>query len=149
MAGIITDGFHLPQSVVKVIARAKGLERVILVSDVALLGGGEPGIYQWGNLEVQVFKDGHLGLAGTEFLAGAGHLLDWDLAHFINFTGYDLASTIPLCTTNPAKLLRLAENFGRLEVGSPANLVLFRFQAEDERLTILHTIRGGKEIFTK
>jgi N-acetylglucosamine-6-phosphate deacetylase len=125
------------------------LERLILVSDVALLGGFEPGIYQWGNLEVQVFKDGHLGLAGTEFLAGAGHLLDWDIAHFINFTGHDLTSSIPLCTTHPAKLLALAENFGKLEVSSPANLVLFTFQPGDERLTILHTIRNGKEIFTK
>ena len=148
MAGIIVDGFHLPQAVVKVIVRAKGLERLILVSDVALFGGFEPGIYQWGNLEIQVFEDGHLGLAGSDVLAGAGHFLDWDIAHFINFTGYDLASTIPLCTTHPAKFLTLAADFGRLEVGSPANLVLFTFQTGDERLTIVTTIRGGKEIFT-
>jgi N-acetylglucosamine-6-phosphate deacetylase len=149
MAGMICDGFHLPPSVVKVIARAKGLDRVILVSDVALLGGFEPGIYKWGNLDVQVFNDGHLGLPGTGFLAGAAHLLDWDIAHFINFSGHDLASTIPLCTTNPAKLLKLAENFGKLEVGAPANLVLFTFQPGEKRLKILKTIRAGKEIFVK
>ncbi len=149
MAGIITDGFHLPQSVVKVMVRAKGLARVILVSDVALLGGFQPGVYKWGNLDVQVFEDRHLGLAGTGFLAGAGHLLDWDIAHFMSFMGSDLVSTIPLCTTNPAKILKLAGNFGRLEVGAPANLVLFTFQPGDERLDIVRTIRAGKEIFTK
>jgi len=149
MAGMICDGFHLPPSVVKVIARAKGLDRLILVSDVALLGGFDPGIYKWGNFDVQVFDDGHLGLPGTEFLAGAAHLLDWDIAHFINFSGYDLASTIPLCTTNPAKLLKLAENFGKLEVDTPANLTLFTFQPGEKRLNILKTIRAGKEIFVK
>jgi len=148
MAGMICDGFHLPLSVVKVIARTKGLDRLVLVSDVALLGGFKPGIYKWGNLDVQVFDDGHLGLPGTGFLAGAAHLLDWDIAHFINFSGYDLASTIPLCTTNPAKLLKLAENFGKLEVGALANLVLFTFHSGDERLNILKTVRAGKEIFT-
>lgn len=146
MAGIISDGFHLPSAVIKVIARTKGLDRLILVSDVALLGGFTPGIYQWGNLDVQVFEDGHLGLPGTGFLAGAGHLLDRDIAHFMNVTAYGLDSTIPLCTTNPAKLLGLTEHFGKLEIGAPANLVLFTFQPGEERLNILKTIRGGKEI---
>ncbi len=148
MAGIITDGFHLPPSVVKVFVRAKGMERLILVSDVALLGGCQPGVYKWGNLDVQVFEDGHLGLAGTGFLAGAGHFLDWDIVHFMNFSGADLASSIPLCTCNPAKILGLAEHFGRLEVGAPANLVLFTLQPGDERLNIIKTMRAGKEIFT-
>lgn len=149
MASIIADGFHLPPSVLKVISRAKGLDKLILVSDAALLGGFVPGIYQWGRLDVQVFEDGHLGLPGTEFLAGAAHLLDWDIPHFMNATGYDLASTLPLCTTNPAKILNEAEHLGAFAVGAPANLVLFTFQPGDERLTIEKTIRAGKEIFVK
>ncbi|MBD3308069.1 amidohydrolase family protein [candidate division KSB3 bacterium] len=149
MAGLITDGFHLPQSVVKVFVRAKGLKRLILVSDVALLGGCQPGVYKWGNLDVEVFADGHLGLPGTSFLAGAGHLLDWDIAHFINFTGYDLADTLPLCTTHPARVLHLEHSFGTLEVGAPANVVLFTFRPGDDRLDIMKTIRAGKEVFTK
>jgi N-acetylglucosamine-6-phosphate deacetylase len=133
--------------VISVIARTKGLDKLILVSDVALLGGFAPGIYQWGNLEIQVFEDGHLGLPGTGFLAGAGHLLDWDIAHFVNVTDYNLASTIPLCTSNPARLLGFAADVGELQAGAPANLVLFHFQSGEERLHILKTIRNGKEIF--
>ncbi|GAK55419.1 N-acetylglucosamine-6-phosphate deacetylase [Candidatus Vecturithrix granuli] len=149
MASIIADGFHLPSSMLKVISRAKRLDKLILVSDAALVGGFEPGIYQWGSLDVQVFEDGHLGLPGTEFLAGAAHLLDWDIPHFMNATGYDLASTLPLCTTNPAKILQGTENLGAFAIGAPANLVLFTFQPGDERLTIEKTIRAGKEIFVK
>lgn len=146
-AGIICDGFHLPSSVVKVFARAKGLGRLILVSDAALLGGLVPGVYKWGNIDVEVFKDGHLALPGSGILAGAGHLLDWDIAHFIRFTGNDLAKTIPLCTINPAKVIEMPDNYGRLEVGAPSNLTLFHYQPGDNRLQIIRTICKENIIF--
>jgi N-acetylglucosamine-6-phosphate deacetylase len=146
-AGIICDGFHLPSSVVRVFARAKGLERLILTSDVALAGGLNPGIYKWGNMKVEVFKDGRLGLAGTGILAGAGHLLNWDIAHFIRFTGNNLAKTIPLCTINPAKVIEMSYNYGKLEVGAPANLTLFHYQTGDDSLQIVCTLRTGSVIF--
>jgi len=146
-AGIICDGFHLPSSVIKVFARAKGLERLMLTSDVALAGGLNPDIYKWGNMEVEVFKDGHLGLTGTGILAGAGHLLNWDIAHFIRFTGNDLANTIPLCTINPAKIIKMPHNYGKLEVGAPANLTLFHYQTGDDKLRIVHALRKGNIIF--
>ena len=144
-AGIICDGFHLPPSVVKVFHRAKGSDRMILVSDVALLGGLEPGIYKWGALDVQVYEDGHLGLPGKAILAGAAHLLDWDIPRFMDYTGASLEETIRLCTVNPARLLGLPPGFGRLREGSPANLALFHYHRE--RLTILQTVRAGKTVF--
>ena len=42
-SGIICDGFHLPSYVVKTIYKTKGIDNLILVSDVALLGGLKPG----------------------------------------------------------------------------------------------------------
>ena len=147
-AGIISDGFHLPASVVKVFTRAKGLDHLVLVSDVALLGGFSPGVYKWGNLDVEVFDDGHLGLPGTSILAGAAHLLDWDLAHYMRFTGLELAQAIPLCTINPARVLGLPASYGRFEKGAPANLVTFRWQPGEERLRIERTIQAGREVYT-
>lgn len=148
-ASIICDGFHLPSSVVKVFARAKGLERLVLVSDAALLAGSKPGVYKWGRIDVEVHPDGHLGLAGTEFLAGAAHLFDWDIPRFMAFAGADLAETIPLCTVNAARILDLPQNYGKLEVGAPANLVLFDFCPGDERLTVKKTVRCGQEVFCR
>jgi len=146
-AGIICDGFHLPSSVVKTFARAKGLDKLILVSDVALLGGLIPGIYKWGNIDVKVFKDGHLGLPNSSILAGAGHLLDWDIAHFIKFTGNNLAETIPLCTINPTKIVKNSEDYGKLKLGAPSNLTLFNYHFGDDKLQIVRTICNGKIIF--
>ncbi len=166
-AGIISDGFHLPAAVVKVLVRAKGMDRLILVSDVAYLGGCPAGLYKWGNLDVEVFADGHIGLPGTTFLAGAAHLLDWDIPAFMRFAGATLGEAIRLCTVNPAILLSrdtpatapsaassVAPAFaaaadatpGRLAVGSPADIVLFRQGKDEKRLTILKTLIHGKEI---
>lgn len=124
-AGIISDGFHLPPSVLKVYLRAKGLSKLILVSDVALLGGYESGIYTWGNIEVEVFPDGHLGLPGSPYLAGAGHLLDWDIPFFRKATGASLLDTISLATTNPVTALELGGNIGNFKIGETSDLICF------------------------
>jgi len=147
-AGIISDGFHLPEAVLKVFARVKGMERLILVSDAAYLAGCEPGIYRHDAVEVQVHEDGHLGLPGTEILAGAGHLLDWDIPHFARVTGSRLGEILPLVTTNPAHLLGLEKDFGTLQPGAPANLVLCRHEEGLKRLQILKTIRAGSIVYT-
>jgi N-acetylglucosamine-6-phosphate deacetylase len=147
MAGIICDGFHLPKSVVQVFTRAKGLDRLILVSDAAYLGGLKPGLYKWNDVEVRVFDDGHLGLPGSESLAGAAHLLDWDIPRFMEFTGYGLRETIPLCTQNPGRTQGTPDNYGRLESGAPANLAIFDYKPGMDRLKVLKTIRCGREAY--
>ncbi len=148
LAGIISDGFHLPDAVLKVFTRAKRPERMILVSDVAHLAAFKPGIYHRGNIDVQVFEDGHLGLPGSEILAGAAHLLDWDIPHFAAVTGLSLGEIIPLVTSNPARLLGLEPNYGTLQPGAPANLVLFEHEPQQRRLKILKTIRAGKVVYS-
>ncbi|MFP4383603.1 MAG: N-acetylglucosamine-6-phosphate deacetylase [Spirochaetia bacterium] len=145
VTGMMSDGFHLPPSAVKVFTRAKGTDRIVLVSDAALMGGMEPGVHEWGNIKVRVFDDGHLGVEGTPYLAGAGHLLDWGLAHFVRFTGLPLSEGVKLCTKNPADLLGLPEKTGTLEPGAPGDVTLFRYTPEMDRIKIERTIKGGKE----
>lgn len=124
-AGIIADGFHLPSSVLKTFLRTKGYDRLILVSDVALLGGNAPGVFKWGDIDVEVFADGHLGLAGTELLAGAGHLLDWDIPVFMKATGASLLDAIRLVTVNPSRILGLARVEGGFKEGEKADIISF------------------------
>jgi N-acetylglucosamine-6-phosphate deacetylase len=62
-AMFIADGHHLPNDTLKVMLRAKGLDRAILVSDVVALGGMPPGLYETpvGGL-VELTTDGRLSL---------------------------------------------------------------------------------------
>lgn len=125
-ASIIADGFHLPDDVLRVFSRAKGMERLILVSDAAFLAGSAPGVRTWGDISVEVHADGHLSLAGTEFLAGAGHLLDRCIARFAAAAGATLPETVALCTLNPARLIGLPRETTEFVPGSPACLTQFR-----------------------
>jgi len=134
--------------VIKTFWRAKGKERLILISDVAAMGGKETGVYKWGGIDVEVFADGHLGLSGAEYLAGAAHLLDWDIPRCVVATGCSLSEAIAACTVNPARYFNPPESFTRLDPGCPAHLVLFRWQPGDKRLRIEQTIRGGRIIYS-
>jgi N-acetylglucosamine-6-phosphate deacetylase len=147
-ASIITDGFHLPDAVIKTFWRAKGRENIILTSDVAVMGGKPPGVYRWGNIEVEVFADGHLGLAGTEYLAGAAHLLDRDVARLISAAGCSLAEAVAACTRVPARFFDRPAEEGTLQPGAPAHLVLFQWRPGFEALEILQTIRDGRVVFS-
>ncbi len=145
-ASIICDGFHLPDAVIKSFARIKGMSRLVLVSDVAFLAGSAPGVRQWGNMKVEVHADGHIGLAGTEFLAGAGHLLDRCIARFIGATGATVPETVALCTTNPGGLLGLPSSAYSLDAGNPANLVAFHVPADSFSIRIEHALLSGEEL---
>ena len=89
--------------------------------------------------------DGHLSVIDTPFLAGAGHLLDWSIAHFISFVDCTLAAALILCTENPARLFGLGS--GRLEKGTAANITTFRFVSGSERLSIDSTWRMGRQVY--
>ena len=146
-ASIITDGFHLPEAVIRTFWRTKGPERIILTSDVAVMAGREPGVYDWGGIRVQVHADGHLGVAGTEYLAGAAHLLDWDIPRCVAAAGCSLGEAVAACTANPCGYLGLPAGCGRIEPDSPAHLVLFRWQPGEKRLRIECTVRDGEVVF--
>ena len=105
-ASLIADGFHLPPNVVKVMIRAKGLERAILVSDAWELSGMPPGLYpQDDGSVVEVAPDGRMDLRGTPYLAGANLPLSRCVANAAAFAGIALADAIDMASVNPWRLL--------------------------------------------
>ncbi len=68
LASIIVDGHHLPPAVVKTIYRTKGPQRLILVSDAVWVAGLPPGRYRFMGLEVDLWPDQSVHLAGTPCL---------------------------------------------------------------------------------
>lgn len=142
-AGFIADGHHLPAEVLKAMLRAKGLDRSVLVSDAAALGGLAPGLYdQPIGGRVELAADGRLGLAGTPFLAGAARPLKQDVALAIEMAGIPLADALRLATLNPG---RFVGGRGVLAVGAPADLLRFRWAPGDRDLAIDTVLALGEE----
>ena len=128
-AMFIADGHHLPDDTLKVMLRAKGLDRSILVSDAVALGGMPPGLYETpvGGL-VELSANGRLSLRGTRFLAGSVVPLKDAVAH-VAANLLTLGDSLQLATQNPARLLGRA---GKLEIGAPADLIRFTWERGGE-----------------
>lgn len=143
-ASLIVDGHHLPAAVVKAMIRAKGTNRCVLVSDVTSLGGMPAGRYSTGLGDLEVLDNGKLVIAGQrDILAGASLLMDTCVAQVMRFAGVNLATAIEMASTQPAELIGVHDH--RLDVGCPANLVLFdQPTAATTKLVIRRTMNRGE-----
>jgi N-acetylglucosamine-6-phosphate deacetylase len=123
---LITDGHHLPPTVVKCLVRAKGVGRTLLTSDAGSLAGMPAGKYrEWGT-DLEVLPSGKIVVAGTPFLAGSGHFTDLCVGNVAKFAGMSLADAVDMATVRPRQLLGLPVH--TIEVGQPADLVLFDWE---------------------
>lgn len=119
-ASVIADGHHVGPEFVRVVARAKGPERLILVSDFSPLAGLPEGTYgPWA-----VDPEGKVVVAGTPYLAGANQGLDVGLTNLLRWTDWTVPQTLATVSTNPARLL--GRPGPQISEGEPANLVLLR-----------------------
>ncbi len=148
-AGLVADGHHLPQPVLQCFYRAKGRDRICLVSDVAPIVGLPPGTYDriYGDYTVEIHESGKISLAGTPYLAGAALFLDRGIPNAVTMTDASLADAVAMATVNPARLLGLDDRLGSVEVGKDASLTLFRWKEGEPALTITGTIVGGEVVY--
>lgn len=139
-AGLIVDGIHLPPAFVKIAVRAKGLERVILVTDAAPPAGCKPGIYHFGHLEVELTEDQCIRLTDSGRLAGSALSMDRGLENLMRFTGLSLRDALETGTVNAAKACRLETRSGFLQPGDAADLILFDYDPETKAVNVRETI---------
>ena len=117
---LIADGHHVHPALWALIRRAKGRERLVLVSDAIALAGMGDGRSRLGSLEVEV-HDGRVTLAGTTTLAGSVIALD-DAVRSLVASGVPLHEAVAAASVNPLALIGQTDR-GRLAVGQRADLV--------------------------
>jgi N-acetylglucosamine-6-phosphate deacetylase len=140
-ACLIADGHHLPADTLTAMMRAKGSERVVLVSDSTALGGLPPGIYhQTIGGEVELSADGRLSMRGTPYLAGAALPLPDMVARAVDLAGISLGEAIRMASRNPGAMVG---GRGQLVVGAPADIIRFHWKPGARTLTMDQVIAGG------
>ena len=115
--------------------RAKGYERVTLVSDGLSATGMPDGKYMLGGFEVTVTNGVCRNAAGI--LAGSTLTLDRALRNIVNL-GVPLTDAVRMLTLNPASLLGIEFKKGSLRVGADADVLLL-----DESLRVTHVWARG------
>ena len=147
-ASFIADGHHLPVDTLKVMLRAKGLERSILVSDTAALGGMPVGVYEHPiGGKVSLSADGRLSVVGTDFLAGATLPLTTGIRHVIDHLGFDLASALKMATENPGRFVQKHGRRGVIEVGAAADLMRFQWDGPRTPIAVDTLVVNGNTVF--
>ena len=140
-ASIITDGFHLPKSVVRTILRTKPPGNVLITCDASGYAGCAPGVYHGESGAVEVLEDGRIVVAGQrQFLAGSGAATAECVAGAMRLGDLSLAEAIRMATEVPERLMG-AEPI-RLEAGSRADLCLFHVEP-GPRLRVAGTMVAG------
>ena len=140
MCELIADGIHVHPAAMRVLVQAKGVDRVILISD-AIRGAGLPdGEYPIDTRVVHV-RDGAVRLPdGT--LAGSTLTMDRALGNLLAATGLPLSVAWPMSSLNAARAIGMSARKGSLEAGKDADLVLLEPDA-----TVRLTVAEGKIVF--
>ena len=75
-ADFIADGIHLSPAALKVMLRAKGVDRSILVTDAVSAAACPPGLYPFAGMTVEKAADGSVRQPNSPYLAGSALRLD-------------------------------------------------------------------------
>ncbi|WP_214050831.1 N-acetylglucosamine-6-phosphate deacetylase [Morganella morganii] len=144
-SGIITDGFHLPPSLIKVILRAKQ-GKILLTSDTTAFGGMAPGRYHTHiGGDVVLTEQGRLHLAANEeLLAGSAQSALECISFLIRSGLSDAEQAWHYAAENPAAFLGLADR-GTLAAGKRADIVVLDIQGST--LQVLETYLHGEAVY--
>ena len=141
---LIGDGIHVPKSLLKLMFKIKGAERIALCTD-SMRGAGMPdGVYKLGSLDEGqdvVVEDGVAKLLDRSAFAGSVATMDRVVRTVWQLSERPLSDVIRSATETPARIMGVDNNKGTIEVGKDADIVIF-----DRNVIISHTIIGGEVV---
>lgn len=152
-AGLVNDGFtvqaiadlkHLPIGILKLIYKAKGADRMYLISDgleFSAMKIENGAVVTQKNGVKAVFKDGAMFTADSKALAGgAGSGIEL-VKNMHKAVGVSLTDAVKMMTLTPAKVIGVDSHKGKISAGYDADIVVF-----DSEFNIKSIFALGKRI---
>ncbi len=143
---LIADGFHLPESILKVAMCAKSSQSM-LVSDAVYLGGLEPGEYETHiGGKVVLTPEGRLHMRDNpKLLAGSVKMLKDGITHLTRKGLSNLDEAWNMASIRPSILMKLPTKQGLIK-GAPADLVVFNW--EGKKVNVVQTYKSGRGVYS-
>lgn len=132
---IIADGIHVHPDLLKLLARDKPLDKIVLVTD-ALTPTEQDGDELYANGEEVVYKDGCFHRVEDDVIAGSALTMIRGVRNLVDY-GFQPADAIKCATSNPAQIMHFAHQ-GSIIPGYKADLCVF-----DRQYNILISIVDG------
>ena len=138
---VIADGMHLPPSMLELVYKVKGPDRICLVTDSMRAAGLDVKESILGSLtggQRVLVDEGVAWLPDRSFFAGSVATADRLVRTMKGVKGVTLAHAVRMMTLTPARIMGVDERKGSLRAGKDADLVLF----DDEVRVRLVMARG-------
>ena len=124
---VIADGKHLPPSLLRLIYKCKGADKIALITDG--LGPSatdipEGTVYTQGNGVEIILDDGVMKLMDKQAFAGSCATMHRLVRNMVELAGVPLYDAVKMATITPANVIG-AGNKGRLAPGCDADVILF------------------------
>ena len=125
-AECICDGIHVNKIAANVLAKTKGKDKFILITDSVNIKGLKPGVYHFEDKgrTTTITKEGVGYLTGTTTLAGSCHKLNHILDYAIHEAKIDFVTAMNATTINPMKMLGI-NNRGLIKENYKADIAVF------------------------
>ncbi len=142
---IIADGHHVPSSLLHLIVKVKGVDKVVLVTD-SMRGAGMPeGPSILGGLadgQECIIQNGVARLMDLSGFAGSVCTTDRLVRTMVTIGGVTLEQAVQMASLNPARVMGIADRKGSLEAGKDADIVIF-----GDNVEVFATIVGGRKVY--
>ncbi|MBB1467394.1 N-acetylglucosamine-6-phosphate deacetylase [Pseudoalteromonas sp. SG41-5] len=119
---VIADGVHLHPTILKLIYKLKGPQKIALISDCINAGGLNDGEYKLGKMDVVVQQGVARTASGS--LAGSTLTLEQAVKNMHQLGSVELHEAINMASIVPAQFLNIASQVGSLAEGKHANFAI-------------------------
>ncbi len=138
---IIADGCHLPASLLKLIYKIKGPDKIALVTDSMRAAGMPAGKYILGSKQEGrevIVEDGVAKLKDRSAFAGSVATADRLVKTMWKKADISIQNAVKMMTLTPAKILGIDDKKGMIAAGKDADIVVF-----DENIDIKLVVSSG------
>lgn len=133
---IIADGVHVHPDLIKLLARDKPIDKIVLITDALKPTEQKTGPFIANGEEVE-FVDGCFHRKTDGVIAGSALTMIRGVKNLVSF-GFPVENAVRLATTNPAQVMQYRKK-GALIPGFDADITVF-----DKNYEILLTLVGGE-----
>ena len=137
---LIADTIHVSVPAMRLLVKNKPVDKISLITDAMRAKGIPDGVSELGGQVVYV-KNGEARLEdGT--LAGSVLRMNRAVQNMVEKVGVPFTQAVDYATINPARMLKIDDEAGSIEVGKRAD-----FTVLNANYDVVMTVRGGKVIY--
>lgn len=125
---VIADGKHLPASLLQLIYKIKGADKISLITDglsFSARENTEGEVYTQKNGVPYIYEDGVMKLLDRQSFAGSSATSNMLVRNMVKMAGAGILDAVKMASATPARILGVDRKKGTLARGMDADIVIF------------------------